>query len=155
RPVAERKAAIWAGPLGLTPAGGSFILGVSLRRTVDAHIVPRQVMKSEQRHELQKNELADWLVQTAEWGRVNAPVLVGVIVGATVVIGGYLYFRNMATESAAAQWNTFFTASGRQDTRQLESLSVRDSGTPAGQMANLMLADTDLANGIELMSTDR
>jgi predicted negative regulator of RcsB-dependent stress response len=112
-------------------------------------------MKSEQRHELQKNELADGLVRAAEWSRVNTPLLLGVVAGAAVVVGGYLYFHNASLENAAGQWNTFFSAAGTQDAPQLESLSVRESGTPAGQMANLLLADTALSNGIDLMSTDR
>lgn len=112
-------------------------------------------MKAEHRHELQQNELADRLTRVVEWSRVNAPLLVGIVVGAGLVLGGINYFRNSANESAVERWNSFFSAAGRQDGNALETLATREAGSLAGQMANLLLADMALSNGIDLMSTDR
>lgn len=112
-------------------------------------------MKSEHRHELQQNELAQRLTGALEWSGANAPLLVGIVVGAAVVFGGILYFRNSMNESAQSRWDTFFSAAGRQDGNSLETLGARESGSLAGQMANILLADMALSNGIDLMSTDR
>lgn len=112
-------------------------------------------MKSEHRHELQQNELAHRLTRVVEWSRLNAPLLVGIVVGAAAVLFGINYFRSSASESAMQRWDSFFTAAGRQDGKSLEALGSQQSDTLAGQMANLLLGDMALSNGIDLMSTDR
>ena len=48
----------------------------------------RKVMKAEHRHELHQNELAHRLTRALEWGRVNAPLLVGIVVGAAAGVTG-------------------------------------------------------------------
>ena len=47
-------------------------------------------MKSEHRHELKTNELADWMAHFPEWAQENARVIIGVV--ALVVVAGGLYF---------------------------------------------------------------
>ncbi len=112
-------------------------------------------MKSEHRHELQKNVLADRLADCVDWSRRNAQLLTGVVVGAVVVLGLFFYLRGRWQESSIAGWNEFFSAAGRQDTMQLETLATREAGTPPGQLAALMLADVALNAGVDLMNSDR
>jgi hypothetical protein len=112
-------------------------------------------MKSEQRHELQQNSLARWLEDTVEWCKLNAPLLVGIVLGVAVVVGGYSYFRNQSETAAIDEWSQLFAALQRDDSVKLQSLGKRYSGQTTGQLANLYLADTELAAGVELMSTDR
>jgi predicted negative regulator of RcsB-dependent stress response len=112
-------------------------------------------MKSEHRHELQKNELAEGLVRLTDWCKQNAALLMGVILGVAVVIGAFVYFRNQSTGHAAVVWNEFFSASARNDSMQMTTLSSRESGTIAGQLAGLVLADAALNQGVESMGTDR
>lgn len=112
-------------------------------------------MKSEQRHQLQQNELAARLVDAVEWCKQNAPLLLGVVVGLGLTIGAVAYFRHRSQSNAVAEWSDFFSAAGRQDSVKLESIGVVAAGDVTGQLSNLMLADTALNNGVDLMSTDR
>lgn len=112
-------------------------------------------MKSEHRHQLQKNDLADRLEGAIEWSKRNSQMLAGVVVGIAVTLGIFYYLRNRWEEGAVAGWNEFFSAAGRNDTGLLASLATREGNELPGQMANLMLADTDYNNGVELMNTDR
>jgi hypothetical protein len=112
-------------------------------------------MKSEQRHQLQQNELAARLVEAVEWCKQNAPLLFGAVLGLFVVVGGISYFRHRSQAGAVAEWADFFSAAGRRDSVKLESIGVVEASEISGQLANLMLADTALVNGVDLMSTDR
>jgi hypothetical protein len=112
-------------------------------------------MKSEQRHELQQNSLARWLNDAGEWCRVNAPLLVGVVVGAALVIIGVTYFRHQSEARTTDEWTQFFAAAQRDDTVKLQSLGTKFAGDTPGQLAKLLLADTALNSGVELMSSDR
>ena len=49
-------------------------------------------MKSEHRHELKTNELADWLSHLPEWSKENKNVLLGAL-ALIVVLGGILYWN--------------------------------------------------------------
>ncbi len=49
-------------------------------------------MKSEHRHELKTNELADWLSHLPEWSKENRNVLLGAV-ALIVVLGGILYWN--------------------------------------------------------------
>ena len=57
-------------------------------------------MKSEQRHELKTNELAEWLQHLPQWARKNLTTIIYVSVVAVVVIGysfWYYYQKNTAS----------------------------------------------------------
>lgn len=112
-------------------------------------------MKSEHRHQLQKNELAGRLEGAVEWSKRNSQTLAGVVVGVAVTLGLFYYLKNRWEEGAVAGWNEFFSAAGRNDTSALGTLATREGQALPGQMANLMLADTEFNNGVELMNTDR
>lgn len=112
-------------------------------------------MKSEQRHELQQNSLARWLEGTIEWCRMNAPLLVGIVLGILIVVGGITYFRHRSESRAVDEWSEFFAAAQRDDTIKLQSIGTRYAADTPGQLATLLLADTALASGVELMSSDR
>lgn len=112
-------------------------------------------MKTERRHELQTNTLALWLEHKIEWCKQNSAMLAATAAGICVVVGGYYYFANRARQTELASWSTYFNALGRQDSVALETLSNRETNAPQGQMADVLLADSALSSGIELMSTDR
>ena len=46
-------------------------------------------MKSDHRHELKTNELADWLTHFPQWAQENRTTLIGAGVVVVLVIGGY------------------------------------------------------------------
>lgn len=48
-------------------------------------------MKSEHRHQLKTNELAEWIVNLPQWAKENAKMIIYIAVLAVVVIGVYLW----------------------------------------------------------------
>jgi hypothetical protein len=112
-------------------------------------------MKTERRHELEKNQLADWLTSKITWCEENARLIAGVVAGIAIIGIVYFVLSNRKQEREAAAWNTFFTANVGPDTGALETLANNDGDLLAGQLADLRLADHNLAQGIDEMSKDR
>ena len=59
-------------------------------------------MKSERRHELATNELADWIGNIPEWWQQNGKIVITVI-AVVLVIGGIWYFTAVRTAAARAE----------------------------------------------------
>ncbi|MCE9604491.1 MAG: hypothetical protein K8U03_06245 [Planctomycetia bacterium] len=112
-------------------------------------------MKTERRHELEKNQLADWLGHSLQWCEENARLLAGSVVGVLIVAVVFLVLSNRKEERAASAWNSFFSATASDNTTGLETLAKADSDLLAGQMADMVLADIALNEGIDLLSSDR
>jgi hypothetical protein len=112
-------------------------------------------MKTERRHELEKNQLADWLTSKITWCEENARLIAGVVAGIAIIGIVYFVLSNRKQEREASAWNTFFTANIGPDTGALETLAKNDGDLLAGQMADLRLADHFLSQGINEMSKDR
>jgi tetratricopeptide (TPR) repeat protein len=118
-------------------------------------------MKTERRHELQHNVLADWLglqiERFAPYGRVAAGVAIAVV----VLIGLYSYMQTQSTYRNEQGWQRYFAAmdeiSQRGDAEPLAQLAESGEfvGTPVGNWAALSLADHHLQEGISQLFTDR
>lgn len=50
-------------------------------------------MKSEHRHELKTNELAEWLANFPQWAKDNLKMIIFVSILVVGVVGGYIYLR--------------------------------------------------------------
>jgi len=114
-------------------------------------------MKTERRHELEKNQLADWLGHTITWCEDNARLLVGCVAGLLIIGAAFAMLSNRKEEREAKAWDSFFAARSGQsaDTTALESIAKTDKDLFAGKLADITLADIALNQGLELMSTDR
>jgi len=113
-------------------------------------------MKSDKRHELQKNELADWLGERVEahsdkfW-----PVVGGVVVAFAAAIGIAWYMGTQDAKTASA-WNAYFQAYGERDREdQLKKVAETEPNTVAAMWAQQGVADLALAKAANLMFTDR
>ena len=113
-------------------------------------------MKSEKRHELQKNELADWLGNRVEtYGDYFWPVVGGVVFAFAVAVGIAWYMGSQDAKSATA-WNSFYMAYGEADREaELEKVGEVDAGSPAALWALQGAGDIALSKGSNLMFTDR
>lgn len=116
-------------------------------------------MKTERRHELEKNQLADWLGHKLTWAEQNASTLVAAVVGVVVVIGVVAYWQNSRAERSLTAWNEYFDAVEKRDrvvvAQSLEKVAANDSNIVPGQMAEILLADIAMNEGIEQLNTDR
>ena len=112
-------------------------------------------MKSERRHELQHNYLADYLgkgVAKIEPHAKSIAVLLGVLLVASLVWGMYRSSAQGARSDATLE---LLQNSGAGDAEALGSIGQRYAGTAAGELAKLYQADTLLAGGINGLFEDR
>jgi tetratricopeptide (TPR) repeat protein len=118
-------------------------------------------MKTERRHELARNVLADWLGERIEALKpYSAAVSATTIAVLVVVFATVLWYQKRAAGTAQA-WTSYFTALDEQnqnpDTARndLVKLSEDHPQTSAGLWSRLTLADMQLAKGLEGLFQDR
>lgn len=116
-------------------------------------------MKTERRHELATNVLADWLGEKIEAlkpysAAASATALLVVVLIVAAVV---LYQRRAATSAQA--WSDYFSAIENQSpdeaTDKLQAVAADHSGSPAALWSRLSLADGFLSNGVEDLFKDR
>ncbi len=112
-------------------------------------------MKSERRHELEHNELADWLAATlAKIKPYQNAILGGVILFVAVVVAVFVW-RDTARRQATAAWEDYFRAIQTQTPGELEDVIDRHSGTQVAHWAATAAGDLRLAEGCNLLFTDK
>lgn len=112
-------------------------------------------MKTERRHELQTNALADFIGKNLEktQGR-GKTILALVVLTIAVLFAAKFLVENQAAQSQVG-WNQFFLAFGQRDPAALEIVAKGNVGTTAGVWAQLAEADLKLAEGIGDLYTNR
>ncbi len=109
-------------------------------------------MKAERRHELQHNELADWLAATAERLRPYSRAILGVTIAAVALLLAYYLITSCAEKKQSAAWDKYLRALSATtpdaSTTELEETVERFSKTPAAVWAEATLADMELGDGI-------
>lgn len=112
-------------------------------------------MKSQQRHEMQTNELADrlgkWLQNIKPYWHQIALGAVVVVVVAIVLV----YFVNQRRARIAAGWSDYFQAFAMRDPQALSEVARLHSGNPAALWAEQAAGDLMLAIGAGQMFSDR
>ncbi|WP_254509645.1 hypothetical protein [Anatilimnocola floriformis] len=113
-------------------------------------------MKSEKRHELQKNELADWIGSNAgSAGDYFWPVAGGIIVAFAAAIGIAWYLSNRDSASAAA-WDKYYQAfSEREREPALKDVVTNEPNSLAALWAKQSYADMTRSKGANLMFVER
>ncbi len=116
-------------------------------------------MKTERRHELQTNSLAEILNEAGENAKPYAKGILGVALAALVIFGVYLYLSKQADAEVASGWDQTFQAMGqRNPTEALEGLRAAADAhpnKPSGVWAQLVLADTEFDLGVQRLFTER
>jgi len=113
-------------------------------------------MKSDRRHELQTNELADWLGDRMAVLQPHATAITtGVIVAAVLLVGGIWYFSG-ESRAASGNWSAYFAAfNNREPGKALETVAKERPGTTAALWALQAVGDMNLAQGAALLFSDR
>lgn len=112
-------------------------------------------MKSERRHELQQNELADALGRFIKKAEPYAPIVLTAIVAAVIVVVAVGYFQSRAASQRSDATLLYLLNAGQGDPAALGDIAASYPNTKASQLAKLSQADVYLAQGIEAMFTDR
>ena len=125
-----------------------------------------EFMKTERRHELQTNELADWLGTKTKQIRPYARVIVGILVltSAAIFLLSFGAVQRKKTRESAwknlfalqVEANSSFDPLARSDyAQQLIDLSKQHEGSPVGAWALQSAGDINLALGSDLLWRDR
>jgi len=118
-------------------------------------------MKTERRHELQTNVLADWLGDQIERLRPYARLALGIVLAVAVVLLLYTYLSSQSARQTEKGFQEYFLALDELNTkRNPESLtrlaeSSELANTPVGHWAQLSLGDNYLRVGVDQLFNDR
>lgn len=112
-------------------------------------------MKTERRHELQKNDLADMVGTEIDHVKPYLKTILGVIV-ALLAVGFTIMFlsQQQATKNAVA-WGELYEVLGSPSTQDLEKFSEDHNRTQPGEWALLVAANSKLQEGVRQMFENR
>ena len=95
-------------------------------------------MKSERRHELQHNELAEWLFKTSEQIKPHQnSIMAGVVVLAVLIVGYSWWTRHNATRTTQA-WTELGNAMDTGSDTVLAAVADEYPNTVVGQTASVL-----------------
>lgn len=123
-------------------------------------------MKTERRHELQQNALADVLTDWIEAVKPYSTAILGGIIAALVLVGVAVYLSRQAEQQQEVAWDEVFispeasntaTEEDRQRLQRERLLAVAEQygDSPAGIYARLMAANGQLNSGIDQLFQDK
>ena len=121
-------------------------------------------MKSERRHELQHNELADWLMKTGQQLKPYQNLLTIAVLAGAVAFAAYSWWSRTNATHMAAAWNDMSDGLGSDqtetiftniDSRVMTKVADEYPDTTVANEANVILADSLLAGGCNLRFVDR
>jgi hypothetical protein len=104
-------------------------------------------MKSERRHELQHNELAEWLAKAIEAIKPYQNLILAGVALVLVAMVGYTLYNRAVTAQSAQAWNDINTALETGDLASLSKVSEDYPNTTAAYMASIVQGDNYLAAG--------
>jgi predicted negative regulator of RcsB-dependent stress response len=115
-------------------------------------------MKTERRHELQTNALADALGHTVDTVKPYSQIIVGAVLAVVVIVGVVKFLTLRSQSEQVDAWNTYLRATSAntaQSSEDLTRLIQQYPETSAAQWAHLSLADQALSDGIGQLFQDR
>lgn len=113
-------------------------------------------MKTERRHELQTNVLADTLERWIEAAKPYSRAMLAGLIAACVLLGVWAYLSNQTRQRASEGWNEYYDAMMTRDPREaLNGIVSRFPGTPVGHAARVVLADIQLDDGTNRLFIDK
>jgi hypothetical protein len=112
-------------------------------------------MKTERRHELATNDLADWIGDKVEELKPYSTAIWATVLGVTVLIFAAVYWSRKSEARLEQGWDRYFQARSQQSLDELRNVADADPNSPAGLWARSTLADRRLAEGVNLLFEDR
>jgi len=104
-------------------------------------------MKGERRHELEQNQLAEWLGKSFETVRPYQNAILGVLLLAVVGGGAYVWWSRQSRDKAAEGWEGFYAALSSGDPAKFDTIIEQFPNTHVAHNAGVMAGDIYLIYG--------
>lgn len=114
-----------------------------------------RLMKSERRHELQHNELAEWLAKTFLVIKPYQNMIFLAVVLSMALAVGYMLWARMSSAQTAKAWDAVSTAIDSGAILNLAGVIEEYPNTSAAQMAAVVLADYYLGDGCNQLFSNK
>ncbi len=113
-------------------------------------------MKAEKRHELQQNELADWLGEQIEAAKPYSGTILFAAIALVLAVALGIYLMSAGNPASAAAWSKYFAAfNDREPAVALQELATKEAGSPAALWALQSVGDINLSQGSLQLFSDR
>jgi len=98
-------------------------------------------MKSERRHELEKNELAEWLVKSVEGIKPYTNWILGTVLLVAVATASYAWWSGRSRTQDEEAWGLYYQALDNQDPEELDAVADKYPNHEAAYWATVAAAD--------------
>jgi tetratricopeptide (TPR) repeat protein len=112
-------------------------------------------MKSERRHELQHNELAEWLIKSGDSLQQHQNAILSAAVVVIALLAGYWWYSYTTASQATEAWGNVVAGVESGNLDLLANVVEKFPDTRAAQMASLISGDFCLAQGSQSRFSDR
>ncbi len=112
-------------------------------------------MKSERRHELERNQLLAWFLETSDQIKPYTNLILGGILVLLLVILGGTLINNFQKGRSGGAWDDYFNSLSGSDRTALENVAQKHPGTPAAHWALETLANLELEAGCNLLFVNK
>lgn len=112
-------------------------------------------MKTERRHELATNDLADWIGDKVEELKPYSTAIWATVLAVTVLVFAAVYWSRKSEAKLEQGWDRYFQARTQESLDELRNVADADPKSTAGLWARATLGDRRLAEGVNLLFENR
>ncbi len=112
-------------------------------------------MKRERRHELQHNELAQWIIKTYGYIQPYANAILGVIVLVLLAVAAWTWWSRQSAAQQAAAWNELYIAQANGNPGEIMEVVENNPDRRVGHWAAVVAGDMYLASGCQQLFTSK
>jgi hypothetical protein len=112
-------------------------------------------MKSEERHKLQQNSLAEWLNQTFTAIKPYQNAILAVMIVLILAMFFAFWWSSESAAQSGRTWTAFFTAFNENNPAALEKVADDNPSSRAAPVADIVAADLQLAQGCNMLFVNK
>ncbi|HUT10217.1 MAG TPA: hypothetical protein VMY42_06950 [Thermoguttaceae bacterium] len=112
-------------------------------------------MKSERRHELEKNELANWMAKSIEGIKPYTNWILGTILLATLATASYAWWSGRSGTKTEEAWALYYQALDNKDPEELDAVGDKYPNHEAAYWATIASADCLRDQGCDELFRDK